>query len=64
MWCNYGRHFPSKGTLPNWAWHIRVAFSSIALKTGCSSPGEQLMMRNTSAVAVCCSNASLRSIVR
>ena len=32
--------------------------------TGSNSPGELLMTRNTSAVAVCCSNASESSRVR
>ena len=32
---------------------MRVAFSSIAVKTGSSSPGELLMTLSTSAVAVC-----------
>src|SRR5262249_61391478 len=32
--------------------------------TGSSSPGDELMTRSTSAVAVCCSNDSLRSAVR
>jgi len=37
--------------LPNSASHNLTAFSSIALKTGLSSPGDELMMRNTSEVA-------------
>src|SRR5262245_4289152 len=36
----------------------RVAFSTMVLKTGSSSPGELEMTRNTSDVAVCCSSAS------
>src|SRR5215469_3675368 len=40
------------------------AFSSIASKTGCSSPGEELMTCNTSAVAVCCSRDSRSSVNR
>ena len=32
--------------------------------TGCSSPGDRLMTLSTSAVAVCCSSASLSSLVR
>src|ERR1039458_9419535 len=40
---------------------MRVAFSSIALNTGSSSPGELEMTLNTSEVAVCCSSASSRS---
>src|SRR5215467_12036676 len=39
---------------------MRVAFSSIALKTGCNSPGELEMTCSTSEVAVCCSSASER----
>jgi hypothetical protein len=42
----------------------RVAFSRITSKTGCSSPGELLMIRSTSEVAVCCFNASDNSRVR
>ena len=48
---------------PNLASQIRVAFSSMAWNTGSSSPGDALMTRSTSAVAVCCSNASSRSRV-
>ena len=40
----------------------RIAFSSIASNTGARSPGEELMTCNTSAVAVCCSNASRVSV--
>ena len=40
-----------------------IAFSSIASNTGARSPGEELMTRNTSAVAVCCSNASRVSVI-
>jgi hypothetical protein len=40
---------------------VRVAFSSIALNTGCTSPGELLMTRRTSEVAVCCCRASVNS---
>ena len=43
---------------------MRVAFASIAWNTGSSSPGELEITRSTSEVAVCCSNASLRSSVR
>ena len=41
----------------------RCAFSSIASNTGARSPGEELMTRNTSAVAVCCSRASRVSVI-
>ncbi len=44
--------------------HRRVAFSTMVLKTGSSSPGELEMTPSTSDVAVCCSNASLSSCVR
>ena len=44
--------------------HSRVAFASMALKTGCNSPGELEMTCSTSAVAVCCSNAWVNSRVR
>jgi hypothetical protein len=40
---------------------MRVAFSSILLNTGSSSPGDELMTCNTSEVAVCCSSASANS---
>jgi hypothetical protein len=49
--------------LPNLASQMRVAFSKIASKTGCKSPGDELMTRKISAVAVCCSSASLSSRV-
>ena len=42
--------------LPNLASQMRVAFSSIAWNTGSSSPGDELMTRSTSDVAVCCSS--------
>ncbi len=35
---------------------MRVAFASMASKTGSSSPGELEMTRSTSEVAVCCSS--------
>src|SRR5215469_2498619 len=47
--------------MPNLAAQTCTAFSSIALKTGSSSPGDPPMTRNTSLVAACCSNASLSS---
>ena len=40
---------------------MRMAFDSIASKTGFSSPGDALMTLSTSAVAVCCCSRSLRS---
>ena len=43
---------------------MRTAFSSMALNTGSSWPGELLMTRSTSEVAVCCSRDSERSCVR
>ena len=43
---------------------MRTAFASMVSKTGFNSPGEELMTRSTSEVAVCCSRASLRSSVR
>src|SRR5215813_8837884 len=45
---------------PNFASHMRKAFSSMVLNTGCSSPGEREMTLSTSEVAVCCSSASKR----
>ena len=38
--------------------HNRIAFSSIASNTGARLPGDALITRSTSAVAVCCSSAS------
>ena len=49
---------PSRSTVPNLASQMRVAFASMAWNTGSSSPGELLMTRSTSEVAVCCSSAS------
>jgi hypothetical protein len=40
------------------------AFSRITSNTGARSPGEELMTRNTSAVAVCCSSAVRVSVMR
>ena len=40
--------------MPNFASQIRTAFSSMASKTGSSSPGELEMTWSTSEVAVCC----------
>ncbi len=40
------------------------AFSRIASNTGARLPGEVLITCNTSAVAVCCSSASLCSVIR
>jgi hypothetical protein len=34
----------------------------MVLNTGCKSPGDALITCNTSAVAVCCSNASRVSV--
>ena len=48
--------------MPNLASQILTAFSSIALKTGSSSPGDELMTRSTSDVAVCCSNDSVNRL--
>src|SRR3954452_3499397 len=44
---------------PNFASHMRKAFSSMVLNTGCRSPGELDMTRSTSSVAACRSKASL-----
>src|SRR6516165_3824434 len=46
---------------PNFASQMRTAFSSMAWKTGSSSPGEELMMRSTSAMAARSSCASFSS---
>src|SRR5271170_4129549 len=48
--------------LPKLASQICTAFCSIAANTGCGSPGELLIIRSTSEVAVCCSNASRSSL--
>ena len=42
--------------IPNSAPQSRVAFASMASKTGCRSPGELEMTCSTSEVAVCCSS--------
>ena len=39
--------------------HSRAALSTTASSTGCRSVGEEAMTRSTSAVAVCCSSASV-----
>ena len=44
--------------MPNLASQIRVAFASMAWKTGSSSPGELTDDLSTSDVAVCCSSNS------
>src|SRR5215472_6492134 len=52
--------FPSyRYRAPNLASHTRVAFASIASKTGSKSPGELLITWRISDVAVCCSSASV-----
>ena len=43
-------------SVANLASQMRVAFSRIASNTGASSPGEELITRSTSDVAVCCSS--------
>ena len=48
----------SRFNIPNLAPQSRVAFASMASKTGSSSPGELEMTCSTSEVAVCCSSAS------
>ena len=45
-----------RNILPNLASQMRVAFSNMAANTGSRSPGDELMTRSTSAVAVCCSS--------
>ena len=47
---------------PNLASQMRVAFASMAWNTGSKSPGDELMTRSTSAVAVCCSSDSRNSL--
>src|SRR5215510_9334557 len=54
---------PRKNIVPNLASQMRTAFSSMALNTGSSWPGERLMTCSTSEVAVCCSRASFSSRV-
>ena len=48
--------------MPILASQMRVAFSSMAWNTGSSSPGDELMTRSTSAVAVCCSSDCRNSL--
>src|SRR5438309_4647234 len=43
---------------------IRLALVAMALNTGCRSSGELAMTFNISAVAACCSRASLRSLLK
>src|SRR5262249_26523783 len=50
--------------IPNAASHRRIAFSSIASKTGARSPGEELMTPSTSAIALSRASASSRSRCR
>ena len=50
--------------LPNLASQMRIALASMAWNTGSNSPGDELMTRSTSDVAVCCSSDSVRSVVR
>ena len=50
---------PSRSSIePNAASQIRTALSSMVWNTGTSSPGDELMTRKTSEVAVCCSRDS------
>jgi hypothetical protein len=53
-----------RNSAPNFASQIRVAFPNIVWNTPSNSPGELLMTRNTSEVAVCCSSDSESSRVR
>jgi hypothetical protein len=41
---------------------MRVAFSSIVRNNASKSPGDELITRSTSDVAVCCSSASRNSL--
>jgi hypothetical protein len=66
----YTAHDIGRKTLPSQVFsepiaasHTRIAFSRIASNTGARLPGEELMTCNTSAVAVCCSNASRVSVM-
>ena len=56
-------HMASRAPAEFLVWS-RTAFSSIFSNTGSRSPGELEITCSTSEVAVCCSNASLRSLVR
>jgi hypothetical protein len=47
--------------VPNFASQSRTAFANMAWNTGSSWPGDVLMTRSTSAVAVCCSSDSRSS---
>ena len=53
-----------RSNVPNLASQMRTAFSSMAWNTGSNSPGELEMTLSTSEVAVCCSSASVSSLVR
>ena len=54
---NYLRRLDA--SVPKLAPQTRVAFSSIILNTGSSSPGELLITLRTSAVAVCCQRSEI-----
>ena len=51
-----------RNILPKLASQMRVAFSNMVPNTGSSSPGDELMTRSTSAVAVCCSSDCRNSL--
>src|SRR5262249_40359310 len=54
----------NRNIIPKLASQTRVAFSSMASNTGCSSPDELETTLSTSDVAVCCSKDSESSRVR
>src|SRR5215470_5055375 len=62
LWCAARcKSCPSKRiTRPLTASHSRAAFAAMASNTGWMSPGELLMTRRISLVAVCCSCASVK----
>src|SRR5262249_48956139 len=57
--------FPSQRLITaSMASHSLAAYSATTSNTGCKSVGELAMTRRISLVAVCCSNASVRSRLR
>ena len=60
MWICSPSKRPTKPYSPS---HRRTALRTIASKTGCTSVGELAITRRISAVAVCCSSASVTWLV-
>src|SRR5262249_13838322 len=55
---------PYNQRMPNLPAQIRIAFCSMTSKTGFRSPSDELIICNTSDVAVCCSKLWVSSLVR